>query len=146
MYGDLNANEVQKKNLDTIDKFFNRARLNGENISTIFAPDGVKKFFRPSGEVWTFEGRDAIAQNFTDNKDVFSGWHYDEVKYYLTEDPDFIWAVTHGSGYMKITEYEGAFSNYYVDAFVMEDGLIRRFTEYNNPEHLLADHSAGLLR
>jgi len=146
MYGELELNEIQKKNMDTIDKFFHRERLNGENISTIFTPDGVKKFFRPSGEEWRFEGREAIAENFTSNKDVFSGWKYEEVKYYLTDDPNFIWALTYGSGHMKIPEYEGHFSNYYVDAFVMEDGLIKRFTEYNNPEHLLADFVKGVLR
>lgn len=140
-----NLDPIRAKNLDTIDKFFNRERLEGENISVLFTPDGVKQLYRPSGELWQFAGTKSLADNYISNKTVFSGWRYEEVKYYPTEDPNFFWALTYGSGSMKVPEYEGPYSNYYIDAFYMENGLIKEFTEYNNPEHLLKDFISGKL-
>lgn len=145
MYEMKDLDPVRAKNLDTIDKFFNRHRLNGENISVLFTSDGIKQFYRPNGELWQYIGTQSLADNYTSNKKVFTGWKYAEVKYYVTDDPDFFWALTYGSGGMKLPEYEGPYSNYYIDAFFMEDGLIKEFTEYNNPEHLLKDFMHGKL-
>ena len=72
------------------------------------------------------------------NQRIFDQWTVSDVKIYDMLDPNEYWATCSGTG--LVLREDGSYAPYanaYVFHYIMEDGLVKEYSEYADPRNLL---------
>lgn len=138
----MTQDERRTKNRETVARFFT---THGPARAELFAENGAKEIPFPAtyGQKWRWDGKQAVIQNLTSNKTLFTNWRWEGLTIDDTQDPDKFWAEAIGKGEQSVGE-DGApkqYENHYIFCFRMQDGLILEMREFHNPLALL--HSLG---
>lgn len=99
----------------------------GKENAELYASDGVKEI-PTMGTQWS--GLEAQRQNNEQNARLFSGWTWNDFQIWETQDPSVFWVEADGS------TGPDAFmpgSGHYIMQFVVRDGKIELFREFQMP-------------
>lgn len=107
--------------------------LNIEGVKSLFADDIVQKVpFAPEGTPDEIFGIEAVGQNFEGLPLVFKSLTYSEVEIIETTEDNFSVAFAHADGILPNGDpYK---QNYVFYVRLNEDGKIKEYREYMNPE------------
>jgi len=119
------VNQDREKNCEVVSRFF--ALPIGDERAELYASDGVKQI-PAMGIQWA--GLDAQRQNNEQNAALFSGWTWNDFQIWETQDPSVFWVEADGStGPDAVMPGSG----HYIMQFVIRDGKIELFREFQMP-------------
>jgi ketosteroid isomerase-like protein len=131
---------ARQKNLTSINTFF---KTMSPDVDALFADDAVKEitfatFASKDESPLRWVGKEEIKKNFKANDERFSGWTWENVKIYSTQNPNVFWVEADGTGKLKLEGVTRTYTqkNYFV-CFDMKDGKIKRYREIMNPLELI---------
>lgn len=133
--------ELRDRNHETVRKYMRTEIEHRLDRYRLFAPDGCGMlWFTDIGEPIVTRGRDKLKAHGEVSVRVLPDWQWTEVRIYSTQDPNRFWVECGGRGRILFPGYpEGVYTNRFVHAFLLDDGLIVEAREIANPlEHMRA--------
>jgi phenazine biosynthesis protein len=127
----MNNDQIRETNLATIRKFLDcggpdRARQR----QPLFAEQATKEMDMPeSGGPSSVRAADWLVQS----AEFVPDWAFYENQIFQTDDPNLFMVKSVGRGNAKFSGELAVYINYYINEFLMENGLIKRFRETFNP-------------
>lgn len=119
------AKQDRAKNRAIVARFFQLPI--GMERAALYGPEGVKQI-PGMGAQWV--GAEAQRKNNVQNQTLFPGWSWSKIVIWDTQDPTVFWVEAEGHTGPGQTP---AFSNHYVNQFVVKNGKIVQFREFGTP-------------
>lgn len=129
----MEQQRIREKNVETIQKFLEcTGPGRGTARAPLFTPDARKEM------ELTIQGKKEL-QNIPASEwlelsaRMFPEWGFYENTIFHCEDPNLFLVKSRGKGYQIKNEEQIPVDRFYINEFVMRDGLICRFRETANP-------------
>ncbi|MFT3797607.1 PhzA/PhzB family protein [Microbacterium sp.] len=124
---------LQDRNRATVEHFL---RCHGLERASLFTADGYKVLpWTGMGRPIDMRGQYELKYNFLINMQIFTQWAWSNVQVFDTQFPDQFWVECDGEGVIVSPEpgYEPVYyKNHYLHHFLLEDGKIKEFREFQN--------------